>query len=124
MSDKINQEPTEGMLVNLVKSSPKDIREGRGTQALNDVHLTYKQKIDAVHSKITALKNEMKNQLYKLVPNSTTQTNYDINPLEFIEKRVKLVEEYENTTIWFTALKADYKILFGKTYVEPESLLE
>ena len=113
----------DGMLVNLVKQSPKEIREGRGEQALNDIHICFKQKVDAVFSKLNKLKNDMNNQLYKLIPNTTFSTSFDINPTEFVDSRTESVKELTNTELWYEALKKDYRKLFGKDYVEPESLL-
>lgn len=112
-----------GTLVELMQSSAANVKRERANQVINSVHTNFKQKIDACFNRIGEMKAKKAEMLLKLVPNTTIQTNFEVNEVDFVDKRVELLKSIENEQIWFVALKKDYEELFGKPYTEPESFL-
>jgi len=112
-----------GSLVNLMRASVSKIKQERANQVLNNVHTTFKQKVDASFNKIGELAARKADLLHKLVPTTTIQTDFNVNAVDFVDQDCKILQELLNEEIWFEGLKKEYKALFGKEYVEPESFL-
>jgi len=124
-STVISQEhgASTGALVSLMKASSSKIKLERANQVLNNVHVTFKQKVDASFNKIGELQAAKADLLHKLVPTTTIQTDYNVNAVDFVDQTTELTKKLANEKMWFTALKEEYCNLFGKEYVEPESFL-
>lgn len=113
----------QGELVNLIHANTSTIKKERGNQVLTNVHITFKQKIDAVWNKINEYKIRQTDLLHKLVPKTTIETSFDVNSIDFVDKNLDILKEMANEELWLEKLKIEYKRLFGKDYVEPESFL-
>ena len=112
-----------GSLVSLMQASTSTIKKERANQVINNVHTTFKQKLDASFNRIGELNAKKSEMLHKLVPNTSTQTNFEVNAVDFVDKRVEMIKELANEKMWFEALKEEYTDLFGKEYIEPEPFL-
>lgn len=122
MTDNLDSEKG-GSLVRLMQASASNIKKERANQVLSNIHTTFKQRVDASYNKIEELNARKNEMLYKLIPNTTIQTDFEVDPTDFVNKRVSIVKELVNEKIWFEALKKEYFELFGKNYVEPETFL-
>ena len=122
-TEKLPQDPQEGVLVSVMQSSSKDIKKERANQALTNAHMAFKQKIDVVYNDINTLKIRQTDLIHNLVPKTTISTEFDVNTTDFVDKNIKILEDLTNKELWYEALKAEYLRLFGKVYVEPQAFL-
>ena len=122
MTDNLENEKA-GSLVRLMQTSSSNIKKERANQVLTNIHTTFKQRVDASYNKIEELNARKTEMLYKLIPNTTIQTDFEVDPADFVNKRLNILKELVNEKIWFEALTKEYFELFGKNYTKPETFL-
>lgn len=122
MTESTNDEKA-GSLVRLMQTSTANIKKERANQVLTNIHTTFKQRVDASYNKIEELNARKTEMLYKLIPNTTIQTDFEVDPADFVNKRLNILKELVNEKIWFEALTKEYFELFGKNYTKPETFL-
>ena len=112
-----------GTLVQLMQASTATIKRERANHVLNSLHTCIKSKIDECHNKIAELRAKKAEMIHKLLPTNVVTTDFEVNAVEFANKRAALIREIINESILFEGLKADYLEMFGKQYEEPQSFL-
>ena len=123
MENNIETTEQKGTLINLMTSSNKQIKAERANQVINNIHLIFKGKIDALFNRIGDLKAQDADLLQKLVPSTTLSTSFEVNASEFVDNTIKISTDLVNASMLYEALKIKYQTLFGRQYQEPESFL-
>ena len=114
----------EGVLVKLIHASSNELKQTIANQAISGAHGLFKQKVDAVWTKINQNKIRQVNLTNTLIPKTTVDIVYEVNVSDFVDKDLEILKEMTNDEIWLGKLKDEYKRLFGKDYVEPETFLK
>ena len=112
-----------GSLVEILKSSVGEIRRERANNIVTNIHRAFKEKIDSAYNKLEEIKVTKAEKLTKMLPSTTVATTFEVNTTQFVDEWEKLVKEELNLKLYFEALKFEYKSLFEKEYVEPESFI-
>ena len=123
MENNIETTEQKGTLINLMTSSNKQIKAERANQVINNIHLIFKGKIDALFNRIGDLKAQDADLLQKLVPSTTLSTSFEVNASEFVDNTIKISTDLVNASMLYEALKIKYQNLFGRQYQEPEPFL-